>query len=269
MSQPSSVAPRVLLAVGLGALVLGYWRRGALPEVGRLAAGLASEPLQGPTDRRPFTINYEGVAYEVAPVAAYDLTGIVVTHNDITAIGDDDHDETSLDTKDLCVVWGQNVASGHFRHADFWSNDWSCHWQYSGEQRIDSASISNNHLITDSDAIRSQIGSVRVGDQVRFQGLLVNYKHPSWTRMRRTSITRTDVGGTACEVVFVESIELLRKSPRLWYALVPIGWTLLALALALAAWAMVRRPAFARAESIDGDPERRPSDPRLGRLRRG
>ena len=71
-------------------------------------------------------------------------------------------------------------------------------------------------------AVRRSLDGVRVGDQVRLAGLLVNYQMDDWQNFwRRTSTTREDDG---CEVVFLKEIEVLSRGTPGWYSAYRLGW---------------------------------------------
>ncbi len=74
-----------------------------------------------------------------------------------------------------------------------------------------------------------QIRAIRIGDQIRMRGLLVDYtvsSDGSEVFTRRTSLTRTDTGNGACEILYVTDVHVLRPGNRLradaaryaWYA---------------------------------------------------
>ena len=81
---------------------------------------------------------------------------------------------------------------------------------------------------------RSLIEDVRVGDELRIKGMLVNYRSPTRrTGWRRSSTVRTDTGNGACEVLFVEELEFLSRGTPVWYALHSFSaWALVLLLLA-------------------------------------
>jgi hypothetical protein len=81
-----------------------------------------------------------------------------------------------------------------------------------------------------------------VGDQVHFKGMLVNYTNPATWRgwWRRSSTSRTDAGNTACEVVFVNSLEVLARGTPFWHAAYSWGGWLAVLVLVLKAALFVR-----------------------------
>ncbi|TVQ68348.1 MAG: hypothetical protein EA363_11415, partial [Balneolaceae bacterium] len=74
-------------------------------------------------------------------------------------------------------------------------------------------SSANMHMIPATREIERALKRVRKGDLVRFNGKLVNVEGPGGFRWR-TSTTRTDTGNGACELVFVESFEIVRPDGR-------------------------------------------------------
>ncbi|MGH8028690.1 MAG: hypothetical protein ACREO3_02020 [Arenimonas sp.] len=121
----------------------------------------------------------------------------------------------SVDAKDLCVIWGPNLERDDYLRITFENTPTWCHWSWqSADVQFNPQAIANNHLVTDGDALRSALGKVYVGDQVRFTGVLANcrdMRHPEF--WRPTSTSRTDSGGGACEVVFFESFEVSSRTP--------------------------------------------------------
>jgi hypothetical protein len=158
----------------------------------------------------------------------------VVSHNDIHSVADIYHDSTSVDTKDLCVIWGANLETTDYQRVEFTSGPWTCYFSYRAGVEFHHDNLGNNHLITNDPAIRRALGRVRVGDQIHLEGLLVNYQMDDWQDFwRRTSTRRDD---NACEVLFLEEVDILRRGTPGWYAAYRIGWiTLLALPVAYVA----------------------------------
>jgi hypothetical protein len=165
-------------------------------------------------------------------IADYELAGLVVSHNDPFKWYrfDLSHDEFSLDTRDICVIWGRNIKNADYSRVSFWNDDWTCNWRYGRDVRgVENNALSNNHLITNSDAIRQTIAGITVGDQIRLKGHLVSYANPRLgNRWRNSSMSREDEGDGACEVVFVKELQIL-SSPN-------HGWAVIS---RLAFWGMI------------------------------
>lgn len=211
-----------LWLTGLMLWSLGWALKGRLVDHTEARHELRQLPLQGTTDREPFSFEYKGKACRVRPVASYELWGLVVSHNNIESFADIYHDSTSVDTKDLCVIWGANLESSDFQKVKYKSGSWTCYFSYPRGVRFTGTALGNNHLITDDPWIRDRIAEINVGDQVYMSGLLADYQMDDWRGFwRKTSTVRNDSG---CEVVFVEQLEILERGTPGWYAAHRLGW---------------------------------------------
>jgi len=199
-------------------LVLCYLNKKRLPNYTEIDPSLLKAPVQRTLQAPEFSIEYKGHSYRVQPKASYDLRGLIVSQNNPRGLADIYHDSKSIDTKDFCVIWGHNVRSNEFHQVKFWSNAWTCwcQWQDAG-LRFWMDELSNNHLITDSDAIRHKIARAGIGDQVHIKGMLVGYKESGTNQgWRNSSLNRTDTGNGACEVIFVQELTIISSTTRIW-----------------------------------------------------
>ncbi len=198
---------------------------------------LLQEPQQELNRDSTFPFEYRGHRYEVEPVADYLISGLVVTHNDISSIADAYHTSDSVDFRDICLVWGTNLTSGAFRNVEYWSMPWSCHFKPKNRHAyaaFNQAELSNNHLLAADETVRSAIEKFQVGDQIQLRGKLINY----WPQgqpetKRKTSLTRDDTGDGACEVLWVEAASILRPGSTGWHQVQSFGKLLLTGSLAL------------------------------------
>ncbi len=212
----------IFLAVGLW--LLSWWNLRTLPGPEMIVPELYHEPAQTPVHEETLNFDYRGTSYGVKPQAEYELWGLVVTHNDIGAWYNYYHNEDSVNLKDLCVIWGDNVKGDFYQRMKYDSGEWTCYFQ--ADKRADwlkfkPEELSNNHLIAADERVQDIIRRVRVGDQVHFQGYLASYGTADTpeSQWRGTSLTRTDTGNGACETVFVKNIEILAPGNSGWYAL--------------------------------------------------
>lgn len=69
------------------------------------------------------------------------------------------------------------------------------------------SSSSNMHMIPARKSIERKLKKVRIGDIITISGYLVDVDHDSgwWWR---TSMSRMDTGNGACEIVYVESLDV-------------------------------------------------------------
>jgi len=65
----------------------------------------------------------------------------------------------------------------------------------------------NTHIIPAGKDVESSLRKIRRGDIVHIQGMLVNVKAEKWSW--KTSQTRNDTGGGACEIIWVDSLEII------------------------------------------------------------
>jgi hypothetical protein len=65
----------------------------------------------------------------------------------------------------------------------------------------------NMHLIPATSSLKSRLKAVRTGQLIRFSGQLVAATRPDGWNWR-SSLTRTDTGPGACELVWVEEVEV-------------------------------------------------------------
>jgi len=211
--------------------VFSLWQESSLPDTSSMLKSSFRDPIQNNITERSFSFSYRGERYDIEPVAKYELWGLVVTKNNINSWADIMHTDASVDIKDVCVIWGENVASSDYKNVKFSSSDFTCYFQYPYQTVFDHDKISNNHLLSDDAVVRHAIRKVKIGDQIHIKGMLVNYSprsNPNW--VRRTSTVRTDSGNGACEVFFVKEFEVLYSSNAIWYTLAKLSlWTFIIL----------------------------------------
>ncbi|MFH1187277.1 MAG: hypothetical protein V1688_00255 [bacterium] len=157
-------------------------------------------------------------------MADYELWGLAVSRNDIKKWYNMYHDENSVNIKDLCVVWGENISSGIYEKMKFKNGEFTCYGDWGNAnkeeiQKFKNNNISNNHLIASQEDVQEIIREVRIGDQIHPKGMLSSYgkKGISEAYYRGSSLSRDDMGDGACETVFVEKIEILKRGMEFWY----------------------------------------------------
>ena len=236
---PYRLLNRVLMAVFLASLGLTLWsgwKKNQFPDPRFYDIGRLAEPRQSPTGRAPFEIEAEQVRYRIEPLFDYELDGVVVSLHDTDVFWDIYHAQDWKDfinIRDICVVWGENVTSGVFREMDYHNTTWTC-WISTDNQRTADrfgwTQLSNNHLLTHNPVVHDAIKSAEIGDQIRLRGQLASYAHAGGFK-RGTSTVRTDTGNGACETVWVEDLQIIRKSNSGWRLInrLAFGMTLIGL----------------------------------------
>ena len=228
---------KLLFFSSLIAFLFGLYKGDALPSPAELLPALGNEPKQKSISRPAFETTVNEIVYRVKPLHDYELWGLVFSKHYADSLIDYAHKEWGdhLNTVDLCVIWGRNAFSGIYEAMRFRSGQWTCYAQSSAAiwEQFSLNGLSNNHILTDRDAIRRMLKQVRLGDQIHFRGYLVEYSHADGF-YRGTSATRDDTGDGACETVFIEEFDILQQGPRRWLVL---RWVAgLALLVSVVAW---------------------------------
>jgi hypothetical protein len=160
------------------------------------------------------------------PVASYDIKGLVVSEHDSKTWWDYVHKASGdfINTNDVCVVWGADAVSGIYREMSFSNSEWSCDFSYPkgpDANLFQADGLSTNHLLTERPVTARALRNVRVGDQIRIKGYLVNYANSKRApeQYRISSTTRTDTGDGACEIIYVTDLTILSAATRLWSVL--------------------------------------------------
>ncbi len=197
-----------LLAVG----VLGYC---ALTRLRASGSGdpidWSREPIQGTTDRPAFEVDTRKGALTLDPRASFDISARVASDERYRA-----DDGAFLVPVDLVMTWGKlpeepyrsKVSYGQMARYYFWRTPAA-----DLDLRYVESHSANMHMIPANDNVRRALLAAGGGDPVRVHGLLVNAKRADgfyWN----SSLTREDTGPGACELVWVEEIQIGRKVYR-------------------------------------------------------
>lgn len=159
-------------------------------------------PRQNPVSRPPFELD----GHRIEALAEFEI--------DARVLGKERYwldRESDLSKYDLALGWGAMSDSRvldriEIRQSGRWYR-WRTEQLPIPRQEIEHSSA-NMHLIAADSYIERQISAVRTGDVVRISGYLVRATSPDGWRWQ-SSLTRDDVGQGACELVYVESIEIL------------------------------------------------------------
>lgn len=165
-----------------------------------------SEPMQVmlPEDKiKPFNHG----DYLITPVANYSFKARVLSTESYWFDGGAD-----LSPVDLAIGWGVMSDSSiinqlSFSHGGrFFNYRYDASFTGSPSQIVDH--VGNVHVVPANDDIESQIKGLRKGELVKVTGkLVVATKNNGWRW--QTSLTRADSGAGACELMYVEKVELI------------------------------------------------------------
>lgn len=166
---------------------------------------IASEPLQ--KEAAPEDVPFDQGNFHLKPLAQFAIDARVL-HRKIYRFDQG----AALVPVDLAVGWGPMSDQTVLDRLQISQGSRFFYYEYQGQPPIPREEIiahaTNLHLIPSTDAIAAQCKSLREGELIHLAGLLVEATGPkigTW----RSSLTRTDTGKGACELVWVLEIQQL------------------------------------------------------------
>ena len=220
MNDISKYLIYLIVLTGLAWVYAGFKMKG-MPFVRDIHESLYDEPEQEETSIENFTFEYAEKEYVAQPLYEYKINGLVVSNSDITSMLDGYRMGRSINLKDLCLTWGDNLKNSAFRKMKFWNKSSTCFYEF-GEYKkylktFNGNNLSNNHLVTDREYLIKKINRVKPGDQVRISGYLVNYfPKGASEKLAQTSTSRTDSGDVATEIVYVDMFHIIEPGKETW-----------------------------------------------------
>lgn len=162
-----------------------------------------AEPLQqNLTDARTLELN----GHRLLPLARFELRARVLGKRRYRF-----DRGASLAGVDLALGWGRMSDSAVLEHIDIsqafrWYSWRVERYPIPHEEIV--LSSANMHMIAASDAIAAQLRAVREGHVIELRGKLVQASSADGWRWN-SSLTRSDSGANACELVLVEALRIL------------------------------------------------------------
>lgn len=213
--------------LSLALMVLTRFLGHRVPAYTDALPALTSDPVQVAIPSQSKSISMNGHHYDLEFVADYEINGLVVSYHNAKSFWNISHAQWGdyLNSMDLCVVWGDNLTQSlaPFR---FWSGNWTCYFQTQDSaafRHFRPDQLANNHLLPADSYIAQAIEDAQIGDQIQIKGKLANYRIDGG-QPRKTSLTRADRGGGACEIIYVTDFTVLSRANGLWMRASRIMW---------------------------------------------
>lgn len=188
----------------VAAAAVSLWLLFSGREISRPPGVLApAEPKQESIVGTPPAFALAG--YKITALASFDITARVISaehyHFDR---------ESDLVPVDLALGWGRMSDTSVLHELTFSQDHRFYFYHWSQAPPIPVYEIvthsANMHLIPANKTVAKRLSSVRAGNLVHFTGYLVKVDAPDgWHWI--SSLTRTDTGAGACELVWVEDLE--------------------------------------------------------------
>jgi hypothetical protein len=142
----------------------------------------------------------------LATRAYIDLTARVLSREDYTWDAG-----AKLAPVDLALGWGRMSDSAVLANFDISQSGRFFYWRtktWPIPRNEIELSTANVHMIPADAGVRGALKRVRKGQLVHIEGFLVDASGPNGWRWK-TSMTRSDTGAGACELVYVESLDVI------------------------------------------------------------
>jgi hypothetical protein len=188
-----------ILLIAFGAY--HYWHGRPVTIHMAFGVGVAEEPLQNAVGSIP---EFQKGAYRIKALAEYDITGRVlgVEHYHLDR-------EADLAPVDLAVGWGAMSDPEVLSKISFSQSSRFYYWhvdEFPIPRELIESHSANMHMIPSNENIADRLAAIRPGEIVKIHGYLVEATAEDGWRWR-SSLSRSDTGAGACELVWVESVE--------------------------------------------------------------
>ena len=138
-------------------------------------------------------------------LAEYKLKGVVKAkkkYNDYPS---------QISKYDIAIAWGDLNRKEYDKHIKYTQGSRWYYYNYSRDFPEDGSFIAGNsanvHLVHSNEEILDELRKIRRNDYVNIEGYLIEAVFPNgpW----RSSLTRTDTGDGACEILYVTKVDIV------------------------------------------------------------
>lgn len=168
-----------------------------------------AEPRQSPIKGPSWQVGQ----ITIEPLASYEIEARVLGRRDYSS-----DPESAISPMDLALGWGpmsDDAVLGQLRLRQ--SGRWY-HYSWQGRTPpIPAAQIvqnsANTHLVPANEQVARAMDKIVAGDRVLLTGMLISAVAPNGWRWK-SSMRRTDTGNGACELMWVEKVQILPPPDR-------------------------------------------------------
>lgn len=214
---------RLVLIISIIVFIFSEFQKKKLPDKQDFLNALFEAPIQKEITPKEFKIDKGDYIYNLEASHSYEIAGLVVSAYDSEVWYDILHEHDPLNTKDLCVVWGDNLNNSVYQQMKYSHGEFTCFAEFKTDadrswyNKFNPTQISNNHMLPANDEVYNSIKKATIGDQIYIKGDLVDYsintpKGPTGTRT--TSTVRDDYG---CEIIYTTDFEILKKGNDMYH----------------------------------------------------
>ncbi|MEA2016639.1 MAG: hypothetical protein U9O59_08095 [Actinomycetota bacterium] len=205
-------------------LIITFFTRNNIRIVDEITDEATNQPVRKEiSDTEKIKFKKDGYLWQLKPLYDYEISGLVIGRMNYQIFSINKY--TSLFPIDLCLIWGNNVANKVYqdKRVKFKQDSRWCWVRWNGDAAFNLNEFSNNHLFTREKDLSDEAKKINRGDQITIKGKLVNIIAAPLedgisgqnTITWKSSTIREDDGKGACEIIYVEDIEVLKKGNML------------------------------------------------------
>jgi len=148
--------------------------------------------------------------FTITPLANFEIQAKVLSRENYSA-----GKEAEISPTDLALGWGRMSDKTVTEKLEIWQSGRWFRWKTKKlpiPRREIELHSANMHMLPQNEAVEEALKEVRRGDIVSIQGSLVKVESSDGWRWV-SSLSRSDTGNGACEVVFLKSIKVQNYEP--------------------------------------------------------
>jgi hypothetical protein len=203
----------VVLAAVLTGSVIGFLSRPTDAERAARKTAYDAALMQAHSQPLQTTLTAPAFPYgkfTLHPEARYDVTARVMSTKRYRFSLIDHFVDVS--PEDLALGWGRFADLANLDMMRIWQEDRFFKYRYPRDLPVPRdeliSSLANTHIIPANHEVLGKLHHVGKGDLIHMTGQLVDVEEPGYGQWR-TSLVRTDTGPGACEILWLETLEIV------------------------------------------------------------
>ena len=149
---------------------------------------------------------FQHKGYQITPLAEFQLTGKILSREDYSF-----GRESDLSPIDLALGWGAMSDEAVLDKIDISQSDRWYRWQveeFPIPRRAIETQSANMHMVPANSQVEDMLEKTKQGQIVELSGYLIRAEAEDGWHWQ-SSLTRNDTGAHACELIYVENVELV------------------------------------------------------------
>lgn len=206
---------KIIFTICIAALLVFFWRQHSKYDYANASVNPpeATDTFYAPSiDEAPYQSASDAGVFMYKDVKLKPLYDFIVTARVLSKKNYSDHSAKYAPT-DLALGWKKMADNAIIEQLNISQGNRWFYWRTDTAPPISTKEITrtatNAHLIPSNAAVKVDIDRIKVGQIVQISGKLVNMHDEKNGRYWNSSTSREDSGSGACELIFVEAIDII------------------------------------------------------------